>query len=211
MRGNSSRNAERFSQWMVARYLSSSPAFASAYPPVHSAPSGTRRSARRLRAVRIFGDTASCTPTPPQTNRMSTGPTCSSDTVGASCRPLLAGVGCPWRLTIDQSYTDSPVSLFAIRSGSTAVDSAIIEYRGRVRNANLLRGSGTCQILRPSCLIATGDKGHPGPAATAGARAGPPGSLAARGRASNTWMRIRNAHYSCAYLTARLYRAQLPG
>src|SRR3984893_10844651 len=87
---------------------------------------------------------------------MSTGPTCSSGTVGASCRPLLAGVGCPSRLTIDQSYTDSPVSLFAIRSGSTAVDSAIIEYRGRVRNANLLRGSATCQILRRSCLIATG-------------------------------------------------------
>ena len=47
--------------------------------------------------------------------------------VGDSCSPLLAGVGCPSRLTIDQSYTDSRVRMLAIRSGSTAFDSAIIE------------------------------------------------------------------------------------
>ena len=35
-----------------------------------------------------------------------------------------------------------------MRSGSTAFDNAIIEYRGSVRKANLLRGSATCRILR---------------------------------------------------------------
>ena len=52
--------------------------------------------------------------------------------------------------------------MFAMRSGSTAFDSAIIEYRGRVRNANLLRGSGTCRILRASCLNATARDPSPG-------------------------------------------------
>ena len=91
-----------------------------------------RRAARAARpgacsAASIFGDTASCTSTPPHTNRMSTAPTASRACVGDSCRPLLAGVGCPSRLTIDHSYTLWPVMLFAMRSGSTAFDSAIIE------------------------------------------------------------------------------------
>ena len=54
-------------------------------------------------------------------------PACSSATVGDSCRPLLAATGWPSTLTIDHSYTVWPVSVFAMRSGSTAFDSAIIE------------------------------------------------------------------------------------
>ena len=54
-------------------------------------------------------------------------PIWSSAIVGASSSPLLAGVGAPSMLAIDQSYTLSPVRLFAMRSGSTAFDSAIIE------------------------------------------------------------------------------------
>src|SRR5207245_142318 len=62
-----------------------------------------------------------------------------------------------------RSYAASLVMMFAIRSGSTAFDSAIIEYRGRVRNANLLRGSATCRILRLPCLIATARDHQAGP------------------------------------------------
>src|SRR5207302_8494499 len=80
-----------------------------------------------------------------------------------SGRPVHADVGCPSILTIAQSYTASLVMMFAIRSGSTAFDSAIIEYRGRVRNANLLRGSATCRILRLPCLIATARDPQAGP------------------------------------------------
>ena len=86
-----------------------------------------RRSATRFSAARIFGDTAACTSTPPHTNRMSTAPTWSSAIVGAISSPLLAGVGVPSRLAIDHSYTFCPVMMFAMRSGSTAFDSAIIE------------------------------------------------------------------------------------
>src|SRR5437868_8229989 len=112
---------------MVALYLSSSPAFASAYPPVHNAPRGTRRSASRRKDDRIFGVAPACTSTPPHTKRISTGPIFSRGYVGASWRPLLAGVGWPSILTIDQSYTASPVTMLAMRKGSTALESAIIE------------------------------------------------------------------------------------
>src|SRR4051812_45939424 len=45
--------------------------------------------------------------------------------------------------------------MFAIRSGSTALDNAIIEYRGSVRKANRVRVSGTGAILLETCLFAT--------------------------------------------------------
>src|SRR5579864_4196421 len=173
---------------MVARYLSRSPALASAYPPVQRPPRGTRRSARRFSAASILAETTSCTSTPPHTNRMSQLPACSSATVGDSCSPLLAGVGCPSRLVIAHSYTGCPVRMFAIRSGSTAFESAIIEYRGRVRNAYLERGRVTCRILRLSCLIAT-----PALEPGRGGREGGPDARDAHGGCA--WgMRMRDAH-----------------
>src|SRR4051812_21482105 len=45
--------------------------------------------------------------------------------------------------------------MFAMRSGSTALDNAIMEYRGSVRKANRVLISGTSRILRLPCLFAT--------------------------------------------------------
>ena len=54
-------------------------------------------------------------------------PTCSSAMRGRELQPVAGRGRLPSRLTIDQSYTVCPVMMFAMRSGSTAFDSAIIE------------------------------------------------------------------------------------
>src|SRR3981081_2740443 len=96
-----------------------------------------RRSASRRKDERILGDTTARTSTPPHTKRIWTGHPWSRGIVGVSGRPLLAGVGWPSILTIDQSYTVWPATVLAIRRGSTALDRAIINDRGSSTNATV--------------------------------------------------------------------------
>ena len=84
--------------------------------------------------------------------------------------PLLAATGAPSRLTSVHSYTSCRHTRLAMRSGSTALVSAIIEYCGSVRNAKWLfwgvtavsklptvRRTGSTACLNPTLFLSEND------------------------------------------------------
>ncbi len=73
------------------------------------------------------GETASRTLMPPQTNTRSTLSTSARRVVGVIIRPLLAVTGSPSGEATSHSYAFWPDTRFAIRNGSIALVSAIME------------------------------------------------------------------------------------
>ena len=86
-----------------------------------------RRAASLRSTLTRAGETASRTLTPPQTNTMSTSGASARRVVGVIIRPLLAVTGSPSGETTSHSYAFWPETRLAMRSGSIALVSAIME------------------------------------------------------------------------------------